>query len=302
MAAVDGRREKPVLAVLMGREGLPQGIAELNAAGIPAYRFPESAARALAAMYRHRVWAERPLLEPQEFEVDHSAVERILDGVQASGRVQLTEVEALQVFQAYGIPTIPFRVARTEEEATEAASALGLPVVLKVLSADVVHKTDAGGVRVDLRSQQEVAEAYRGILQSVREKHEGARIDGVLVETYHKGGREVIIGMSTDPRFGPILMFGLGGIYVEALKDVQFRVHPVTRTDAEEMIRAIRGFPFLEGVRGEEGVDLDVLAEVIQRVSQLVGEHERIVEMDLNPFLALSSGGYGRGRPPDLGL
>ncbi len=291
VAAVEGRREKPVLAVLMGREGLPQGIAELNEAGIPAYRFPESAARALAAMHRHREWAKRPLLEPREFEVDRRAVEKTLNDVAASGRTQLNEVEALEVFRAYGIPSIPYRVALSEKAAVKAAQELGFPVVLKVLSPDVVHKTDAGGVRVDLRSNAEVAEAYRAIHRSVGKRHEGARIQGVLVEGYQTGGREVIIGMSTDARFGPVLMFGLGGIYVEALNDVAFRVHPVTRTDAEEMVRAIRGFPFLEGVRGEAGADLDSLAEVIQRISQLVEDHDRIAELDLNPFMALESGG-----------
>jgi len=291
VAAVAGRREKPVLAVLMGREGLPQGIAELNEAGIPAYRFPESAARALAAMHRHRMWTERPLLEPEEFEVDRWAVKEILDRVSAAGRNQLNEVEALQVFQAYGIPTIPCRVAHSEEAAVEAAQEVEFPVVLKVLSPDVVHKTDAGGVQVDLRSASEVAKAYRAIHSSVGERYEGARIEGILVESYQKEGQEVIVGMSTDPRFGPVLMFGLGGIYVEALKDVAFRVHPITRTDAEEMIRSIRGFPLLEGVRGEAGADLEALAEVIQRVSQLVGDHDRIAELDLNPFMALESGG-----------
>jgi acetyl coenzyme A synthetase (ADP forming)-like protein len=291
VAAVAGRREKPVLAVLMGREGLPQGIAELNEAGIPAYRFPESAARALAAMHRHRMWTERPLLEPEEFKVDRQAVKEILDQVSATGRNQLNEVEALQVFEAYGIPTIAYRVAHSEEAAVEAAQEVGFPVVLKVLSPDVVHKTDAGGVQVDLRSASEVAEAYRAIHSSVGEWHDGARIEGILVESYQKEGLEVIVGMSTDPRFGPILMFGLGGIYVEALKDVAFRVQPLTRTDAEEMIRSIRGFPLLDGVRGEAGADLEALAEVIQRVSQLVGDHDRVSELDLNPFMALESGG-----------
>ncbi len=291
VAAVEGGGEKPVLAVLMGREGLPQGIAELNKAGIPAYRFPESAARALAAMHRHRVWAERPVLEPEEFEVDRPAVEKILDEVVASRRTQLNEVEALEVFRAYGIPTISYRITLSEEAAVQAAEELGFPVVLKVLSPDVVHKTDVGGVRVDLRSAAEVEEAYRGIYRSVGERHEEANIQGVLVEPYQKGGQEVIIGMSTDARFGPILMFGIGGIYVEAMMDVAFRVHPVTRTDAEEMIRSVRGFPLLEGIRGETGADLDSLAEVIQRISQLVGDHDRIAELDLNPFMALASGG-----------
>jgi len=285
------RRNKPVLAVLMGREGLPQGIAELNEAGIPAYRFPESAARALAAMHRHRVWADRPVLEPDIFHVDRSGAERILDRALEAGRASLTEVEALELFQAYGIPTIPHRAARSEEEAVQSARELGFPVVLKVLSPGVVHKTDAGGVALDLRSEEEVSEAYRGIVRSVREHHDDALIEGILVERYLKEGREVIVGMSLDPRFGPILMFGLGGIYVEALKDVAFRVHPVTRTDAEEMIRSIRGFPLLKGVRGEAPADLRTLMEVIQRISQLVGDHERIQELDLNPFLSLPVGG-----------
>jgi acetyl coenzyme A synthetase (ADP forming)-like protein len=293
VAAVEGRKEKPVLAVLMGREGLPQGIAQLNEAGIPAYRFPESAAKALAAMHRHRVWTDRPCLEPASFEVDGERVEKILDAVLYDGRSQLTEVEAFQVFQAYGVPTVSYRVAGSQEEAVQAAQGVGFPVVLKVLSPDVVHKTDVGGVKVDLRSPEEVANAHRAIMESVLEQHPDARIDGVLVESYVRGGREVIMGMSTDLRFGPILMFGLGGVYVEALKDVSFRVHPVTRIDAEEMIRAIRGFPLLEGVRGEAKADLDMLAEVIQRISQLVGDHDRILELDLNPFLALESGGMG---------
>jgi len=291
VAACKDRKEKPVLAVLMGREGLPQGIAELDEAGIPAYRFPESAARALAAMHRHRVWADRPVLEPESFDVDRNAVEELLDQVLESGRLDLTEAEALDLFKAYGIPTIPYRVATSEEEAMAASLELGFPVVLKVLSPDVVHKTDVGGVAVDLRSADEVSGAYRSILRRVRERHETASIHGVLVEGFQKEGREVIVGMSTDARFGPILMFGLGGIYVEALKDVAFRVHPVTRTDAEEMIRSIRGFPLLEGVRGEPPADMETLAEVIQRISQLVGDHDRIQELDLNPFVALESGG-----------
>jgi acetyl coenzyme A synthetase (ADP forming)-like protein len=291
VAAVKERKEKPVLAVLMGRDGLPQGIAELNSAGIPAYRFPESAARALAAMHRHQTWASRPLLEPEVFQVDGDAVRSILDEVTASGRSQLTEVESLEVCQAYGIPTLPYRVAHSQEETVQAAEEIGLPVVLKVLSPDVAHKTDAGGVQVDLRSVSEVSEAYSAILSQVEERHPSAAIEGILVESFQKTGQETIIGMSTDVRFGPILMFGLGGIYVEALNDVSFRVYPVTRTDAEEMIRDIRGFPLLEGVRGEAGVDLSTLAEVIQRVSQLVGDHDRIVELDLNPFMASEEGG-----------
>ena len=291
VSATADRRDKPVLAVLMGREGLPEGRAQLKEAGIPAYIFPESAARALAALHWHRKWTERPVEDPENFSVDRREVELILDRVQAAGRTQLTEVEALKVFKAYGVPTIPYRVAHSQEEAIEVAAELGYPVVLKIISPDIVHKTDTGGVRVDLRSSEEVFEAYRSIVDTVRELHPHVRMEGVLVESFLKGGREAIIGMSTDPRFGPVLMFGLGGVYVEALKDVAFRVQPVTKADADEMIRSIRGFPLLEGVRGEAGSDLDALAEVIQRVSQLVGDHDRIFELDLNPFLSFPEGG-----------
>jgi acetyltransferase len=291
VAAAAGKKEKPVLAVLMGREGLPEGRAQLKEAGIPAYIFPESAARALAAMHRHQKWTERPFQEPERFGVDRRVVELILDRAQAAGRTQLTEVEALKVFMAYGVPTIPYRVAHSEEAAIEVAEELGFPVVLKIISPDVIHKTDTGGVRVDLRSPEEVAEAYRSIVSSVRKGHPEARMEGVLVESHMKGGREVIMGMSTDPRFGPVLMFGLGGVYVEAMKDVSFRVQPVTRIDAEEMVRSIRGYPLLEGMRGEAGSDLETLAEVIQRISQLVGDHDRILELDINPFLAFPQGG-----------
>jgi len=291
VTATKARREKPVMAVLMGREGLPEGRAELKEAGVPAYIFPESAARALSAMNRHRIWRERPRQEPTRFPVDADRVKAILDRAQEEDRQHLTEVEALEVAEAYGISVVPHRMARSREEAVEAARELGFPVVLKVVSPDIVHKTDAGGVRVDLGSPEQVQEAWESILAAAEKTRPDARVEGVIVERFLKGKQEVIVGMSTDPSFGSILMFGLGGIYVEALKDVAFGIQPVTRIDAEDMIRSIRGFPLLEGVRGEEGADLDALAEAIQRISQLVGDHDRILELDLNPFLALEKGG-----------
>lgn len=291
VTATKARREKPVMAVLMGREGLPEGRAELKEAGVPAYIFPESAARALSAMNRHRIWRERPRQEPTRFPADADRVKAILDRAQEEDRQHLTEVEALEVAEAYGISVVPHRMARSREEAVEAARELGFPVVLKVFSPDIVHKTDAGGVRVDLGSPEQVGEAWESILAAAEKSRPDARVEGVIVERFLKGKQEVIVGMSTDPSFGSILMFGLGGIYVEALKDVAFGIQPVTRIDAEDMIRSIRGFPLLEGVRGEEGADLDALAEAIQRISQLVGDHDRILELDLNPFLALEKGG-----------
>lgn len=289
VAACEDHGDKPVLAVLMGREGLPEGKAELKEAGIPAYIFPESAARALAALCRHRRWLEREVPEPRVFDVDRDRVTAILDGVLADGRDRLLEHEALDVFDAYGIPTVERRVARSADEAAAAAAVLGYPVVLKTLSPDVVHKTDVGGVRVDVRTEEDVRRIHDELTAAMEAA--GARVEGVLVASFLSGGKETIVGMTSDPGFGPLLMFGLGGIYVETLRDVVFRVQPVSEVDAREMIHSIRGRKLLEGVRGEAGVDEGPLVEVIQRVSQLVGDHPRIDELDINPFLAFPRGG-----------
>jgi acetyltransferase len=273
----------------MGRDGLPEGKAQLQKAGIPAYIFPESAARALAAMHRHHLWLERPTSEPSRFEVDRAAVQGVLEKARAEGRAGLLEHEALGVLAAYGIPVVDHRVVSTVDEAVAAADELGYPVVLKALSHEVVHKTDVGAVRVDLRTADDVAAAGRDIEGKV-EAVAGATLDGILVERFVQGGRETIVGVSIDPAFGPVIMFGLGGIYVEALSDVAFRVQPVSAQDAREMVEAIRGRKLLEGLRGEDPVAKGALVEAIQRVSQLVGDHPAIREVDINPLLARGEG------------
>jgi acetyl coenzyme A synthetase (ADP forming)-like protein len=292
-AIVEVRRahpEKPLLAVLLGQEGLPQGRAELGEAGVPAYIFPESAARALAAMVRHRRWLERPAGTVRRFEVDRTRARGIIEGAARAGAEWLPQADALALLECYGIPTVERRLARSAEEAVEAARAIGSPVVLKVLSPDIVHKTEVGGILLDLQGEEEVRRGYARVLDRVRAAAPGARLDGVLVERQLGGGKELVVGMTLDPSFGAVLMFGLGGIYVEALHDVAFRVEPVTDVDAREMIRSIRGFRLLEGVRGEEAVDLEAVAEVIEHVSQLVGEHHEVLELDVNPLVADARG------------
>ena len=279
------RRDIPVMAVLMGRQGIPAGMRELLQAGMPGYIFPESAARALAAMNRYRQWLERPAGTEYRFPVDGARVAAILRGAASEGREKLTETEAMEVLGAYGIPTVPWRCAHSADEAAAAAREVGFPVVLKVISASIVHKSDVGGVVLGLASAKEVRDGYARMLQRVRERA-GVVPEAVLVQAMIPGGRETIVGSTRDPKAGPLLMFGLGGIAVEVLKDVVFRVHPVTDVDAREMVRGIRGYGFLEGVRGEPAVDLVALQEIIQRVSQLVGEHEAILEMDINPLVA----------------
>jgi acetyltransferase len=284
---------KPVLAVLMGRDGLPQGLAELNAAGIPGYRFPESAVRALAAMHRQSLWQQRPAGEVRTFPANRACVERIIARAREQGREKLSETEVMNVLEAYGIPVAPYSVARTVDEAREAAERIGWPVVLKVLSPRIVHKSDVGGVFVGVEDEHELRLAWTHVaVEAPRRAGIGAdEVDGVLVQKMVGGGKETIIGMTSDPQFGPVLMFGLGGIYVEALGDVVFRVQPVTGVDAHDMVRSIRGVKLLQGVRGEPASDLAAVEEAIARISQLVGDHPEIREMDVNPWLAFPEGG-----------
>ncbi len=289
----DAIPDKPILAVLMGREGLPAGRAELKEAGVPAYIFPESAARALSALARHRRWLERPAGRVRHFEdVNRETVAAILERC-AGGDGMLSGTDALDVLAAYGVPTIRYRVVTSAEDAAAEAQAQGFPVVLKIHSPDIVHKTDVGGVVVDLRTADEVREAFDAMMKRVRDAVPDARIEGVLVQQYARGGRETIVGMTYDPKFGPLLMFGLGGIYVEALRDIAFRIQPVSDIDALEMVRSIRGVKLLEGIRGEPAADMDAIIEVIQRISQLVGEHPEIRELDVNPLLATPAGVTG---------
>jgi acetate---CoA ligase (ADP-forming) len=283
--------EKPMLAVLMGRAGLPEGRADLTEAGVPAYIFPESAARALAAMYRHRRWLERPRGVERSFAVDHGRAREVLARARAAGDGYLDRSDVLAVLDAYGIATLRSTRADSADAAAAAARALGAPVVLKIDSPDVVHKTDVGGVVLDLRSEAEVRAAYDALVERVRAAQPDARIAGVIVESFVRGGRETIIGMTQDPSFGAVLMFGLGGIYVEAVHDVTFRVQPVSDVDAHEMVRSIRSVRLLEGVRGEPASDMAAIEETIQRVSQLVGEHPEIAELDINPYVVFERSG-----------
>jgi acetate---CoA ligase (ADP-forming) len=291
VAARQTRPDKPMLAVLMGRAGLPEGRADLWAAGVPAYIFPESAARSLAAMYRYSQWVERPAGEERVFDADRELVAGLIATAREAGGGYLERNAVLAVLDAYGIQTLRAGSARTADEAAAAARQLGFPVVLKIDSPDIVHKTDVGGVALDLRSEEDVRSAFAAMLERVGARQPAARIDGVTVERFVRGGRETIIGVSQDPSFGPVIMFGLGGIYVEALKDVAFRIQPVSDVDAREMVREIRGIRLLEGMRGEAPADIAAIEETIQRVSQLVGEHPEIVEMDINPFVVLEQGG-----------
>ena len=283
--------DKPVLGCFMGERTTGAGTAILNRNRVPNYRSPDRAVSALQAMWRYCQYRRRPDSEPQTFEADRDAVRRVLDEACREGSpVTLVEAEARDVMAAYGIPLPEARLARTGDEAVEAAQEIGFPVALKIASPDILHKSDVGGIELNLSDAEQVQRAYDRILSRARQHAPQGEIWGVLVQEMIDPGREIIVGVNRDPQFGPLVMFGLGGIYVEVLEDVAFRLAPVTAHEACEMIDEIKAAPLLHGVRGEEPADLEAIAEIVQRVSQLACDFSEIAEMDLNPVIVHRQG------------
>jgi acetyl-CoA synthetase (ADP-forming) len=217
-------------------------------------------------------------------------VNQIIQKALSENRTLLLEPEAKEVIKAYGIPVTKYKVAKSPEEAAKFAQEVGFPVVLKIVSRDVVHKSDAGGVKVNIKNGEEVKKAYGDIEKNVKKAVGNYKFEGILVQEFAPEGREIIVGMTKDPQFGPALAFGLGGIFVEVLKDVSFRVAPITKYDAEEMIQEIKGYPILKGVRGQKPVDFEAIVNILLNVSKLVMEHPEISEMDLNPIITYPDG------------
>lgn len=216
--------------------------------------------------------------------------QEMIERAKKEKRSLLTEVEAKELLKDAGISAVDTRLATSKEEAVSISKELGFPVVLKIASADVVHKSDAGGVKLDLETPEQVGDAYDDILGAIKKEYPQAKIQGVSVQKMARPGVEVIMGMSKDAQFGPVLMFGLGGILVEILKDVSFRIVPLVRRDAAEMIREIKGYPLLEGYRGQEPVDVSNLEELLLKVSDFVEKNPDIKELDLNPIFAYKDG------------
>ncbi len=214
----------------------------------------------------------------------------IIDRARTQGRKILTEVESKQLLEEAGIPTARARLATSRDAAVQAARDIGFPVVLKVVSPQISHKSDVGGVKLDLKSPEEVAAAFDEITAAARRAAPDATIDGVSVQQMARPGIEVIVGMSTDPQFGPVIMFGLGGVLVEVLKDVSFRIVPIAQRDARQMIHEIKGFPLLEGYRGQDPADLAALESLLLRLSEFVEQQPEISELDLNPIFAYKDG------------
>jgi acyl-CoA synthetase (NDP forming) len=215
---------------------------------------------------------------------------QIINDARKQGRTTLTEIESKQVFEAAGVKTIETRLASSQKEAIALSAQIGFPVVMKIASPDISHKSDAGGVRVGLKNKMEVGKAYREIMASARQMYPAADIEGVSVQRLARPGIEIIMGMFQDAQFGPVLMFGLGGILVEVLKDVSFRIVPLAPRDAREMIEEIKGYPLLQGYRGQEPADIPYLEEMLLRISDFVEQTPEIKEIDLNPIFAYRDG------------
>ena len=290
ISAMSKQLTKPMLACFMGEARIQTGINILTRHGVPNYPFPERAALAFRAMSDYRSIKNRPEPQYASFEVDRPAVQQVLDQVRSEGRLSIGDFEARSIMQAYGLRIPQSEIAKTPDEAVQISTRYGYPVVLKIASPDILHKTDVGGVKVGLRSASEVRDAFELMVYRAQRYVPEARIWGCLVqEMAPPGGLEVLVGMNRDPQFGPLVTFGLGGIYVETLKDVTFRVAPFSTQDAQDMLGEIRARALLDGVRGQPPVDKAAIIDILLRIGQLVVDFPDITELDINPLMVYHS-------------
>ncbi|EGP92940.1 4-hydroxybutyrate--CoA ligase [Nitrosarchaeum koreense] len=290
IVSMSKKHKKTMLASLMG---LDEGITnrEILAAGdVPYYTYAEGAIRTLAAMLKFANWIKTPEGKIPKFKVDKLKAKKIFDKVKKEKRPNLLEEEGQEVLKAYGLPLPKSALAKTEADAIKIAKQIGYPVVMKIASPQIIHKSDAGGVKVNLTNDLEIKEAFKTIIANAKKYNKNAEIKGVLIVEMVKGGKELIIGSKLEPGFGPVIMLGMGGIYVEVLKDVTFKLAPVTDKEADDMIASIKTQKLLQGVRGEKPSDIAKLSECIQRLSQLVTDFKEIKELDMNPVLVMEKG------------
>lgn len=276
---------KPVLACFLGASKVAEGVRILRDGKIPQYDAADSAVETISIMTDYQRWRSRPKRVVKLFPVNRRKVENIVERHLRQGIREVGETESKEILEAYGFVTPKGSIATTAEQAASIANQLGYPVVLKIWSPDILHKSDVGGVRVGINSEQEVKDSFDLMMYRVPKKMPEANILGVLVQEMCKGGKEVILGMNRDPHFGPLMMFGMGGIMVEVLKDVSFYLAPLTSDEARQMLINTKTYQMLKGVRGQEGVDIERIAEGLQRLSQLVTEFPQIQEMDINPYV-----------------
>jgi acetyltransferase len=286
----DRRDDIPVFGCFMGSKRVKEGTDILTQRNVPNYPFPERAVAAFRAMTEYRGLKERPLPVFTRLDVDRKAVEEVFRKVREEGRLTIGDFEARAILTAYGFNIPRSELARDSDEAVRLAGEIGYPIVLKIASPDILHKTDVGGVRVGLRNAQEVRDAFDLMVYRAERYVPGARIWGCLVQEMTPPGLEVLVGMNRDPQFGPLVTFALGGIYVEILKDATFRVAPFSEEEAFEMLGELRARALLDGVRGKPPVDKEKIVDTLLRIGQLVQDFPEIVELDINPLMVFEKG------------
>lgn len=290
LAEVAAHYEKPVVASFMGGYSLGPALAALNRGHIPNYTFPERAVQSLAAMYSHVAQTRRPPPVYRHYQVSLEQVGAIFAGARAAGRIELNEGEVRLVLAAYGLRVPESRLARSPDEAARLGAAMGYPVVMKISSPEILLKSEIGAVRLGVADPLAARESFELIDYRARKYWPGATIRGVVVQEQVRPGRECLVAVSRDPQFGPLVALGLGGLYVEVLKDVAFRLAPMSEADVDEQIRSLRAYPLLRGAGGEQPADIVAIADCVLRVSQLVADFPEVVELDLNPLVVHAPG------------
>jgi acetyltransferase len=281
--ASEGR--KPVLAAFMGGSDVMPGREFLTKCSLPDYPSPERAAKTLRAMCDYAAWRRRPPRVVTRFPVNRRRVERIISRHTRAEIARIGEVNAKEILGLYDFKVPEGRLLTGVEQAVEYAERIGFPAAMKIVSPDIVHKSDVGGVKINLYSGRAVRDAYDLMMLRVQRSYPEANIEGVYLERMCPPGREIILGMTRDRLFGPMLMFGLGGIFVEVMKDITFHLAPITHDEAMQMLKETRSYALLEGARGQARVDLDVIAAGLQRISQLGTDFPQIQELDINPYI-----------------
>lgn len=284
--------EKPIVGVFMTTSSFFTEISNMDV-NMPFYMYAEEAAEALCRLDEQRQWMAKPEGKIPCFDVDRAKVEKIIANSLKEGRAQLTTLESIDVLQAYGIRACKYGLATNEEEVVTLGNSIGYPVVMKMTSKTTSHKTDVGGVVVNIKSEDQLRKEYKGLLERLEAKGLLEGLEGVIIQEMVKGSREMVCGIATDPQYGPMMMFGLGGVFVEVMKDVTFRIAPLTDVDADEMIKSVKAYKLLEGARGTKPAQIDQIQETLLRLSQLVSDFKFIDELDINPLLISEATGEG---------
>ena len=290
ISEISNRTSKTMATSFMGGKRIERSLKIMCQRKVPNYPFPERAVSAIEAMYKYALWQKKPIPEINKINVQKERVLSIFEKIKQTGHHHMDEKDAKEAISIYGFRIPKSILATSEAEAVKVAEEIGYPVVLKISSPDILHKSDFGGVVIGVKNEAEVRRHFCDITQKAQRLMLDAEIKGVLVQQMIAGGKEIILGMSRDPQFGPLIMFGLGGIYVEVLKDVSFRIAPIGKEEAEEMIREIRSFPLLKGARGEKPVDTNAIVDNILMLSQMATDFPEIVEMDINPLIVFPEG------------